>query len=1115
MLSCAHLCKNRSKKNLLLKKRNLYNSILIAGIFLLVCGCSTKKNTKLSRTYNAFVTHYNIQFNGRESYKEGLLNIQKANIDDYSTLLTMYPVSHHENAQAATANMDKTIEKSRKAIKTRSIKKKPQRDNKKWNNPKYRLFYEQNEFNSALKEAWMLLAKAEFHKADFLGSVGTFSYVSRHYATDKDIVAQCQLWIARAYLEMDWNYEAEQIISKINQDHLKPQTVGLYASVNAQSLLKSGQYTQAVPFLEIVLSKEKDKYQKQRFSFLLGQLYKLQGNTKKAEEYFSKVIRMNPPYEMDFYARINRVELTTDYAKARKQIRKMMKNPNNEDYLDQLYYVNGNTYLAQKDTAKAIEQYIIAAETSTRNGMDKVVALIKTGDLYYVQKKYVEAHPAYDDATKILSIEHSEYPRIAHRAEILGELVAQYNIVTLQDSLLQLSEMSKEEQLIVVNNLIEKMKADEEAAAQRESDAQFRAQQRADMRNDVILDTPPGMIGSGGADWYFYNQTLIKSGRADFQKKWGNRRLEDNWRRTNKSQSLFAEDSSVTPTDTTQISEDTLAAQDSTTPKEQVTDTQSPEFYLQQIPSTAEEKALANSQVATGLYAMGLIYKDKIEDVPMAMKTFEEFERRFGTDNRIPDAYFQQYIMLLKDSNYQQANIYRAKILSGFPDSKYAQILANPDYIGHQQKMYAEQDSIYSSTYAAYSRNDFATVYRNTNYIQRNYPNSTLLPKFEFLSALSVGKTEPRDTFAIKLSNLVSTYPESDVSTMAKDILALMGQGRENQMGTSHGSLIALREEVLRQEEAVSEVSKSFSDEKTGKHRLLLISKADRQQLNELMYQIASYNFSRFMIKDFDLIITPLDSSQTILSVTNLESYDEGNWYEKAVVADATLSNLIADLSIQTVVISEDNFELFRSGKLMSEYLAFETTLAKTQDKPKKEIPKTQDKVEIKVVEIPKPETSTDTTKTATPDVQKTEENVEQKITEEPEQPEAPLYKNLFAIEPNAPHYVALYASSGKVDFDKIKAAFETYNKENYDVMNLKVTLETVAGKEVVLIGNFTDSEVAKSYLLRMVKERQLFEGMKGTNHRNLMGTQRNLNTMVQQNALNTYFEFMQEFYLK
>jgi tetratricopeptide (TPR) repeat protein len=347
-----------------------------------------KKNTSTTRAMKALNTRYNVYFNGMNSYDEGIKSINQSNTDDYATLINMYAISKHDNANAAKSNMDRTIEKCRKAIKLHSIKQKPERDNKKWNNPEYQAWYNQKEFNPALKDAWMLLAKAEFHKGDFLGSVGTFIYISRFFSNDKDLIAQCELWIARAYAEMGWIYEAEQVLLKFKQDNLKEKNIGLYASVNADLLLKKRQNKEAIPFLELTLKNEKDKVQKQRFTYLLAQLYQKNGNNAEAFKSFVAVSKLNPPYEMDFNARIYRAELNTDIPAVRKELKKMIANPNNKEYKDQLFYAMGKTYLQQGDTLKAIENFIISADTSTRKGFDKAVTLIALGDLYYLKKLY-------------------------------------------------------------------------------------------------------------------------------------------------------------------------------------------------------------------------------------------------------------------------------------------------------------------------------------------------------------------------------------------------------------------------------------------------------------------------------------------------------------------------------------------------------------------------------------------------------------------------------------------------------------------------------------------------------------------------------------------------------
>ena len=601
---------------------------------------------------------------------------------------------------------------------------------------------------------------------------------------------------------------------------------------------------------------------------------------------------------------------------------------------------------------------------------------------------------------------------------------------------------------------------------------------------------------------------------------------------------------------------------------------------MQQIPVTASQIAKSNAEIATALFNMAMIYKDKIEELPMAIITFDEFIRRFGTDERIPDAYFQLYMIKYKQGNKIDAEMYRNKILKDFPDSKYQKILLQTDYTEKLAGMTLEQDSVYSLTYKSYNENDFANVFKQVAYIQHKYPLSPLMPKFLFLNALSIGKQDTSEKFDTALTELVKNYPESDVSAMSKDILALLKQGREVKNGTSSGSLLARRDEITKLDINNENAKFQFSSERQSKHRLLLITPTNTENMNKLLYNVASFNFSRFMIKDFDLVINKLDTTHNVLSVTNFESFDETDWYAKSIDSDTVLTKMLTDFEVQKVIISEENFALMKTSFSLTDYLMFlstqkeiksveakpiETKLVvatkivmpkqvvaikpdkkqeivqsvnnvkqkndtliatKTVEKPlvkqpkvpveklaEKPVEKSLEKPVDKAVEKVKPAKALDATPKQETGVKTTLPTTTTAV--QPKQEDAPLFKNLFAYHANEPHYVAIYILSGTIDYEKTKKAIDAYNVQNYGIMNLKVSLEKVDNQQIIIIGSLSDANVAKSYLIRMVKEKSLFEGLKGASYRNLLGSQKNLNVLMQQNALSTYFEFMQEYYLK
>ncbi|MDL2289920.1 tetratricopeptide repeat protein, partial [Paludibacteraceae bacterium OttesenSCG-928-F17] len=992
----------------------------------------------------------------------------------------------------------------------------------------------------------LLIGKSEFHKGDFLGSIGTFSYITRHYATDKDVVAQAQLWMVRAYTEMDWLYEAEQILQQVNPDDLKSAHASTLASANAVLLLKRDQYREAIPYIEMLISKEKNKALKQRFSYVLAQLYEITENTKSAVNAYSEVIKMNPPYIMDFNARINRAQLASgeDIEKVMKDLRKMVKNSNNEEYLDQIYYAIGNIYLQNRDTVRAIENYNLSVENSTRNGIDKAVTLIKLGDLYYGDRKYVNAQPPFGEASKIITNEFDDYPRVSRLAEVLDELAAYYRVVTWQDTLQYLGTLAEEERLAFVNQIIER-KIEEEKREEERQQKLAQAQQ-----NKAARFVPTGgPLGTNAGKWYFYNPNLVKTGKTEFQKKWGNRRLEDNWRRTNKASSLFGDDSWGTA-DNDLSQDSTLQAASNSTATALVNDDKTPEYYLQQIPFTQEQLSQSNAQIADALFNMGMVYKDKLDEPLLAIETYQEFIKRFWGDNRVPDAYFQLYLIETKQGNVLAADAYRMELINKYPETRYAQVLSQPGYVERFLLMQKEQDSLYNATYVAYSHNDFQTVKMNVEYAKNNFPGSTLMPKFMFLNSLSVGKTDTPENFEVALNELVETYPSSDVSAMAKDMLALLRQGREAQVGTSHGTLLVKREEELKEElqADMAGAQTGFSDIKQGKHRLLLISSAEQQQMYQLMYQVAAFNFTRFMIKEFDLVLSTLDSKY-VLSVTNFESYDEVLWYVNSINSDITLKKMTSDLNIQEVAISENNFDLIPLLSL-DEYLVFRDehlgsstslSLADIQidieENTASPTPVNAPVVAPAPIATPAPvqnntqgqqQQGNSSAAVANPPVQ-TQNSVQsaQPVagndinnatvlpTEKAKEENVELYQGLFAYQPENEHVVAVYVLSGKFNFDKFKNDVDAYNTASYGMLNLTVSLEKSGTQSLITIGNFADANIAQSYLLRLVKEKTLFDGLKGSNSRNLLGTKRNLDVMMEKNAFKIYSTFMQEYYQK
>ena len=864
--------------------RSVMRGLLILSVFsfqLSIISCSTQKNTWATRSFHQTKVKYNILYNGNLAYDDGLKAIRDANTDDYTQILNLYPVSNHKAAEASASQMDKTIEKCRKCIKLHSIKAKPKRNPKKASDPKYKLWLKSEEFNANMGLAWIRLGEAEFHKGDFLGAVSTFNYIINHYPNDADMIAQCQLWIARAYAEMGWQYEAEDMLQRVNLDALTKKHARLYSAVKADVLLKGEHYHEAIPFVKIAIPYEKRKIYRPRFAYVLGQLYELENNKAEATEAYKTVVRLAPPTEMEFNARVRIAELGGK--NAIRQLRTMTKQSKYKDRLDQLYGAMGNIYLAQKDTTAALEMYEKAIEESTQAGMAKAAVLVRAGDLYYEKCAYEKAQPCYREAVTILSMEHPDYARIQKRSEVLDELVLAYNQAQLQDSLQALSRKTEEEQRAIVDKIIaDLIEAEKADSLKQEQEAR-----------DIALGRKGGgpksvntanMLGGGGpqqAEWYFYNPQLMRQGQQEWRRRWGNRPLEDNWRRQNKQVvSAYPEEMmSEEGADTLALATDSVSH-----PAPLETDNHKPEYYLQQIPRTPQDFAASDSLWREAMIALYYIYRDKVEDESLAEETLHELVERFTGHPSLDEI---------------------------FEDIKLRALRNDEAYIAKMRRMIAEQDSLYAATYTAYSKGEYAKVKANKRYAEKEFPQSTLMPRFLFLNAVSVARTEGQTAFIAELQDMVNRYPTTELGSMAKDMLAMMGQGMESQTGGTTGSLADRRGQVEEDAQNVEEQELQWSeDRKQPSIVLLRLPKADEEALNELLYEVALFNFSQFLIRDFDLQKMPVLGDGCALRVSGFADMDEAEWWIDMIRKNPEMQSVLAAVKVQA--LAEVNLPLVK-----------------------------------------------------------------------------------------------------------------------------------------------------------------------------------------------------------
>ena len=916
-------------------------ALLVLWLALALCGCaSTKKNTAATRNYNAFITRYNIYYNGDTHYRETLQKMEESYEDDYSRLVLMHPVEAkgREQTPQPTGNFDRSIEKGQKAIQLRSIKKRPRRKPGKSGDPAYQAWLKRDEYNPFLHNAWMMMGRSQFFNGDFLGAASTFFYISRHFSWLPQTVTEAKLWQARSYVAMDWLYDAELILERLKPDQLTtPALRGLYAYVKADCLVRGGHYEEAVePLREAI--KAASGAQRTRLRFLLGQVLERRGRRKEAYEAFGKAgASSSATYRTKFNARIKQSEVFSgeDISGEVKALRRMTRYDRNKQYLDQIYYAIGNLYLSRRDTAQAIENYELAVEKSTRSGIDKALAQLTLGGLYYDRHLYAKAQPCYSEAVPVIPDTYPGYAVIKRRSDILDELAVYSQNVELQDSLLRLSAMTPEEQMKVVEKIIEELKKKEkeeaEAAAREEFLAQRGQEGLQDQNNQVFT------MNTGDDSWYFYNTATKNAGRTEFQRRWGNRKLEDDWRRRNKQTFSFNDfGSDQAAAEGEEVSQDeapadSVAAPDAEALKKE-NDPHYPEYYLKQIPKTDMEKQTANDIIQEGLYNMGVILKDKMEDFAASEEEFETLLRRYPDNVYRLDTYYNLYLMFMRAGNLAKAEKYRQLILSDFPDTKYGLALKDPDYIGSLRRMQEMEGKLYDQTLDAYLEDDNRRVHALYDTFSKQYPLSKLMPKFMFLEALSYVTENKPDQFRQTLMEMLERYPDTDMTEYASAYLKGLAQGKKLQSGMSNMRGMLWDTRLGNDSIPADTTDLKFDLDPSQRQLLILLYPTETINSNALLFEVARHNFSSFVVKDFDLELMNF-GRLGLLIIKGFGNVKEINHYLK--VLDASTQFRLPD-DVRPVVISEKNFDtLLRSGRSFEDYFRYmqDKTYEDTQER--------------------------------------------------------------------------------------------------------------------------------------------------------------------------------------
>jgi tetratricopeptide (TPR) repeat protein len=447
----------------------------------------------------------------------------------------MFEESDEAAAGVASSSMDRAIEKGTKLIVRHSITARPK---KKSGSSSKKSNRNQKEYNKWVDDALLMIGKAQVVKHEFRQSIRTFDLLIRDFSYEESKYSAL-IWKARAYTELKDFNNARIALESYDYDGKAPEKLyGKYMEVYANLLLVQEKYKEAIPFLQNAIEGADNRTARGRYSFILGQIKQLTGDDAGAAIAYAQTMKTRPGYEMAFNAQIKRATILYKNASLdviKKQIRKMLRDKKNEDFRDQIYYALGKTYLNFEDEPEAIRNFKKSTEVSVDNDYQKTLSFLEIADIYFNKEIFKPAYQHYDSAMTVMAEDFKDYELINERRNSLQLLVEQLDIINNEDSLIMLADMTESERDKFIDDIIE-------AEKKRIKEEERLKSQEGDEYNGGGGGYQSSAQQAGGGKWYFYNAATKGMGKQEFTRKWGKRKLTDDWRRKEKGMVEMSQD---------------------------------------------------------------------------------------------------------------------------------------------------------------------------------------------------------------------------------------------------------------------------------------------------------------------------------------------------------------------------------------------------------------------------------------------------------------------------------------------------------------------------------------------------------------------------------------------
>ena len=739
-------------------------------------------------------------------------------------------------------------------------------------------------------DAYLLIGKIRHLRAEFQFAIETFQYINTT-SKDNDMRHKALIALMRTYIDMrslDFANEVSNVL-ELNEE-LNNENKLEYRVVKAYLRQVEGDEAGMLSALSGIDQLIQNRDQRFRTSFILGQLSEKNGELSDAYTYFDKVTKGTPPYELLFHARLNKM-VYSDYKseasldKAYKDFNKMLDDRKNFEYQDIIYYAMGQVEQKRENFKGAIENYGLATTVEQPNQRQQGLSYLRIGEIYYDEyQNFKQSSLYYDSAVSKLTESEKGYVEIKERQVLLKDFVTQLNVIDLNDSLLSLAEMNPVSLDAFLDRYLDERDADAREALKKSKE-----------KKSIRPTSTNADVGSEG--WYFYNSAAINQGQLEFQRQWGNRPLEDNWRRSSKIASGFGINTDALDASAGEEEEEAV--------EENIGDSRSAEKdrLKAEIPYKADEKENLGLEMADAYFNLGRIYRLGFEDNDQSIESYKTLLSRFPETKHRLDALFSLYTLYL-DKDASIAEEYKQQIIREFPETQTAKLLVNPRYLEEKAERTRQLEAQYSQAYNLYESGSFLEAERITRNILSSFEDVDFLPTVELLAAILKAKTESIVSYEQALDQYIAKYPENNLVSYAKQLKEAINPQKE---------------------QVISSLGSEYSEDFQQIHLIIILFDSELNSKEEIKKKVEAFNTENFANQFLSIGEIGFDEGRNleVLFVNPLKTKTAAERYNDALDTALNNMNLSADDNFSTFEISRDNFTKLFGTKNLEEYLNF------------------------------------------------------------------------------------------------------------------------------------------------------------------------------------------------